>query len=72
MYRNFSYYLEKGELPFVIKHTYVVPVHKKNLSTNLTKIYEKLMFQQLRDHLILFFHQSNVGFVKVKVPSIGT
>ena len=59
--RSFNYCLEKGEFPCAFKRA-VVPVHKKQEETkkanyrlmsiipNLSKIYEKLMYQQLHDH----------------------
>ena len=57
--KNFNYCLKKGEFPCVLKHAVVIPVHKKGIESdkinyrpvsilpNLSKIYEKLMYQQL-------------------------
>ena len=54
--------LEKGEFPCVLKQADVVPVHKKKIKTakanyrplsilpNVSKIYEKLIYQQLYEH----------------------
>ena len=82
IFRNFNYCLEKDEFPCVFEHADVVPVHKKKEKTdkanfrpvsilpNMSKIYEKLIYQQLHDILILFFHQTSIVFVKVTVPSI--
>ena len=62
IFRNYNYCLEKGEFPCVLKHADVVPVHKKKEKTdkanyrplsilpNISKIYEKLTYQQLYDH----------------------
>ena len=53
----FNYCLEKGEFPCVLKHADVIPVHQKEIKSdkvnyrpviilpNLSKIYEKLMYQ---------------------------
>ena len=55
--KNFDYCLKKGEFPCVLKHADVVPVHKEEIKSdkanyrsvsilpNLSKIYEKLMYQ---------------------------
>ena len=61
--KNFNYYIDKGEFPNDLKHTDIVPVYKKNdkcekenykpvsILSNLSKIYEKLMYNQLYDYL---------------------
>ena len=53
---------KKVEFPCVIKHADVVPVHKKEIKSdkanyrpvsilpNLSKIYEKIMYQQSYEH----------------------
>ena len=63
--KNFNYCLKKGEFPCVLKHADVIPVHKKEIKSdkvnyrpvsilpNLSKIYEKLMYQQLYEHFNL-------------------
>ena len=78
LYKNFNYCLEKSEFPCLYKDADVVPVHKKKIKSdkvnyrpvtilpNLSKIYEKLMYQ----HLIRFFHCNNVGFEKAIMLSI--
>ena len=55
---------KKGEFPCVLKHVYVIPVHKKGIKSdkvnyrlvsilpNLSKIFEKLMYQQLYEHFL--------------------
>ena len=59
IFRNVNCCLEKGEFPCVLKRAYIVPVHKEKEKTdkanyrpisilpNTSKIYEKLMYQQL-------------------------
>ena len=61
--KNFNYCLKKGEFPCVLKHADVILVHKKEIKSdkvnyrpvsilpNLSKMYEKLMYQQLYEHL---------------------
>ena len=59
VYKHFNYYLDKGEFPNDLKHADIVPIYKKNnkcekenyrpisILSNLSKIYEKLMYNQL-------------------------
>ena len=56
---HFNYCIAYGEFPDELKHADVIPVHKKNekcdktnyrpvtILTNISKIYEKLMYNQL-------------------------
>ena len=56
---HFNYCIACGEFPDELKHADVIPVHKKNekcdmlnyrsmsILTNISKIYEKLMYNQL-------------------------
>ena len=58
IYKHFNYCIDKGEFPN-LKHVNIVPVYKKNnksekenyrpvsILSNLSKIYEKLMYNQL-------------------------
>ena len=74
--KNFNYCLKKGECPCVLKHADVIPVHKKEIKSDkanyrpvsmlptLSKIYKKVMYQQLYEHF------NNVGFEKVIALSI--
>ena len=69
IFRNFNYCLEKCEFPCVIKHADVVAVRNKKLKNDkanyrlvkalpiLSKIHEKILYQQLHVILILFFYQ---------------
>ena len=76
MCKNFSYCLEKGECSWVIKHADVAPVHKKEIKCgkanyrpvsffpNLSKIYEKLIHQQLYEHFNPILSPKQYGFRK--------
>ena len=62
--KNFNYCLKKGEFPCVLKHADVIPVHKKEIKSdkvnyrpvsilpNLSKIYEKLMYEHFNSILL--------------------
>ena len=72
MFKNFNCCLGKG----VLKHAGVEPVHKKKIKsdevscrsvsilTNLPKIYEKLMYQQLYEHFNSILSPKQSGFRK--------
>ena len=74
--KNFNYCLKKGEFPCVLKHADVIPVHKKEIKSdkvnyrpvsilpNLSKIYEKLMYQQLYEHFNSILSPKQCGFRK--------
>ena len=77
IFRNFNYFLEKGEFPCVLKHADIVPVHKrkekKNSNANygllsifpdLSEIYEKLIYQQLYNHFDNILSPKQCGFLK--------
>ena len=76
LFRNFNYCLEKSEIPCMLKHADVVPVHKKKEKTdranyrpmsilpNISEIYEKLMYQQLHDHFDSILSRKQCGFGK--------
>ena len=73
---NFNYCLKKGEFPCVLKHAGVIPAHKKEIKSdkanyrpvsilpNLSKIYEKLMYQQLYEHFNSILSPKQCGFRK--------
>ena len=54
--KNFNYCLKKAESPYVLKHADDITVHKKEIKRpvsilpNLSKIYEKLVYQQLHEN----------------------
>ena len=56
--RSYNCYLEKVEFPCVLKHADVVPLLRKKKKKQIietilpdtSKIYKKLMYQQLYDH----------------------
>ena len=69
--KHFNYCIDKGEFPNDLKHTDIVPIYKKNkkyekenyrpisILSNLSKVYEKLMYNQLYEYFdnILFPNQ---------------
>ena len=71
IYKHFNYCIDKGKFSNDLKHADIVPVYKKNnkcekenyrpvsILSNLSKIYEKLMYNQLYDYFdnILFSSQ---------------
>ena len=73
---NFNYCLKKGEFQCFVKHTDVIPVHEKEIKSdkvnyrpvgilpNLSKIYEKLMYQQLHEHFNSILSPKQCGFRK--------
>ena len=62
--KNVNYSLKKGEFPCVLQHADVIPVHKKEIKSdkvnyrpvsilpNLSKIYEKLMYEHFNSILL--------------------
>ena len=66
----------KGEFSCVLKHADVIPVHKKEIKSdkvnyrpvsilpNLSKIYEKVMYQQLYEHFDSILSPKQCGFPK--------
>ena len=64
----------QGEFPCVFKHADVIPVHKKEIKSDkvnyrpvsilpsLSKIYEKLMYQQLYEHFNSILSPKHCGF----------
>ena len=59
IYKHFNCYIDKGEFPNDLKHDDIIPIYKKNnkcekenyrpvsILLNLSKVYEKLMYNQL-------------------------
>ena len=76
IYKSFSYCLKKGEFSCVLKHADVIPVHKKETKSdkanyrpvsilpNLSKMHEKLMYQQLYEHFNSILSPKQCGFPK--------
>ena len=74
--QHFDYCINKGEFPNDLKHADIVPVYKKNnkcekknygpvsILSNLSKIYEKLMYNQLYDYFVNILFPSQCGFRK--------
>ena len=75
-------YVKKGEFPYVLKHADVISVHQREMKSdkvncrlvrilpNSSKIYEKLMYQQLYEHFNLILSPKKCGFQKAIVLSI--
>ena len=74
IYKHFNYCIDKGEFPNDLKHADIVPVYKKNnkcekenyrpvsILSNLSKIYEKLMYSQIYDYFDNILFPSQCGF----------
>ena len=72
----FNYCIAFGELPDELKHADVIPVHKKNekcnktnyrpvsILTNISKIYEKLLYDQLSKCFDSLLATNQCGFRK--------
>ena len=75
-YKHFNCCIDKGEFPNDLKHTNIVPIYKKNkkckkenyipvsVLSNLSKIYEKLMYNQLYEYFDNILFPSQYGFRK--------
>ena len=73
---HFNYCIANGEFPDELKHTDVIPVHKKNekcnktnyrpvsILTNISKIYEKLLYDQLSKYFDSLLATNQCGFRK--------
>ena len=76
IYKYFNYCIDKGEFPNDLKYADIVPVYKKNnkcekenyrpvsILSNLSKIYAKLMYNQLLDYFDNILFPSQCGFRK--------
>ena len=73
---HFNYCIANGEFPDELKHAYVIAVHKKNekcnktnyrpvsILTNISKIYEKLLYDQLSKYFDSLLATNQCGFRK--------
>ena len=73
---HFNYCIAYGEFPDELKHADVIPVHKKNetcdktnyrpvsILTNISKIYEKLLYYQLSKYFDSLLATNQCGFRK--------
>ena len=73
---HFNYCIANGEFPDELKHADVIPVHKKNekcnktnyrpvsILTNISKIYEKLLYDQLSKYFDSLLATNQCGFRK--------
>ena len=76
IYKHFNCCIDKGEFPNDLKHADIVPIYKKNnnckkencrpvsVLSNLSKIYEKLMYNQLYECFYNILLPSQCGFRK--------
>ena len=76
IYKYFNYCIDKGEFPNDLKHADIFPVYKKkkecekenyrprSILSNLSKIYEKLMYNKLYDYFDNILFPSQCGFRK--------
>ena len=74
--KHFNYCIDKSEFPNDLKHADIVPLYKKNnkcekenyrpvsILSNLSKIYEKLMYNQLYEYFDNILFSSQCGFRK--------
>ena len=71
---HFNYCIDTGEFPQVFKHADITPVHKKkeksgktnyrpvSILPNNSKIYQKLIYNQLYDYFDKILFPSQCGF----------
>ena len=74
IYKHFNYGIDKGEFPNDLKHADIVSVYKKNSKCEkesyrlvyiLSKIYEKLMYNQLYEYFDNILFPSQCDFQRV-------
>ena len=81
IYNHFNYCVDKGEFSNDLKHADIVPIYKKNkcekenygpvsILSNLSKIYEKLIYNQIYEYFDNIGFQVNVASRKGIVLSI--
>ena len=80
---HFNYCIDNGEFPQEFQKADIIPVHKKNeksdktnyrpvsIPPNLSRIYEKLIHDQLYGFLIRYFYRVNEDFAKHIVLKIA-
>ena len=73
---NFNHCIDEGEFPYELKHADVVPVHKKkdkcvkenyrpvSIQTNISKVREKLLYNQLYSYFDNILSANQFGFRK--------
>ena len=75
IHKHFNYCVDKGEFSNYLKHADIVPVYKKNkcekendgpvsILSNLSKIYEKLMYNQIYEYFDNIVFSSQCRFQK--------
>ena len=78
---NFNHCIDESKFPYELKHANVIPVHKKkdkcvkenyrpvSILTNISKVYEKLLYNQLYSYFDNILSQINAVFEKGTVLS---
>ena len=73
---TFNHWIDEGEFPYELKHADVIPVHKKkdkcvkenyrpvSILTNISKVYEKLLYNQLYSYFDNILSPNQCGFRK--------
>ena len=73
---NFNHCIDEGEFPYKLKHADVIPVHKKkdkcvkenyrlvSIPTKISKVYEKLLYNQLYSYFDNILSPNQFGFQK--------
>ena len=81
--KDFSNCVDKGVFPEEVKHADVIPIHKKqdksdkdnyrpvSILPNISKIYKRLIYNQLYDYFDDILFPSQCGFRKETVRSIA-
>ena len=82
IYIHFNYCIDIGEFPQAFKHADITPVHKKkeksykinyrpvSIISNLSKIYVKLIYNQLRDYFDKILFPSQCGFPALPASNV--
>ena len=73
---NFNHCIDEGKFPYELKHPDVIPLHKKkdkcikenyrpvSILTNISKVYEKLLYNQLYSYFYNILSANQCGFRK--------
>ena len=73
---NFNFCIDEGEFPSELKHTSIVPIHKKkdkrdkcksrpvSILSNYSRVYKKIVYNQVYQHFENILFPSQCGFRK--------
>ena len=76
VYTSFNEFVKKSEFPSVLKQANITPVYKKgerecknnyrpaSILSNVSKIFERIMFRQISNYMNSFFSKYQCGFSK--------